>query len=151
MYDDTFLDYFPYAFGYLIYAIGAFVEEICLDELHASAQSGNKNDASLRTSLQHTPSVEVHIPSMTKRLVAVPGQWFNQYITKFMGTNHDCYILEFDSASKKAVPFSTLVVWHTEMSTSKHGMHFEFKGIGTIISIVREVQSKQNHIFATFF
>lgn len=46
-------------------------------------------------------SVNVYFRSVAKRLVAVLGLRFQQYITRDLDAVHNCYIAEYDSSERK--------------------------------------------------
>lgn len=105
LYSETFSAFLPIAFAQLTEQIGAYVEDWCSEELTVSSLTLDAPQNPASCPLQRKATVEVYIPSVNRRLVAVSSQWFSEYITPYMGTIHDCYILEFDSTKRQMVPF----------------------------------------------
>lgn len=99
LYYDTFTTFLPLAYNQLISVVRQFVNEWCPTDFSLDALSIDSNGVPKDPLVEREGTIEIYIPSMQRRLIAVAWNWFNAYITPEMGTIHDCYIAEYDTAT----------------------------------------------------
>lgn len=98
LYHETFKPYVADAYNQIIGKVGRFVQDWAPQDLDASIISvhGGLPSSSIVHSREAT--VEVFVPSVNRRFIAVSWNWFREFITVELGAVHDCYIAEYDSA-----------------------------------------------------
>lgn len=128
--NDTFPSLLPVAFAQLVHQIGAYVQQWCAEVITVLCSSLDTNENMLSDKLHRKATLEVFIPSSSRRLIAISSQWFSKFINCAMGTIHDCYILQFDSSTQEFIlttifsnpTNNSLERWHTDMTPNRYCM-----------------------------
>lgn len=107
LYNNNFATCWPMASARLIQQVGAYDEHWCPEELNVTNPSVQAVYDLLSDPTHRKATVELLIPSASRRLTAVLSRRFWAYISFSMGNIHNCYILEFDGARREKVSFET--------------------------------------------
>lgn len=105
LYQETFRSYLPKAFQQIAASIRTFVQLWCPSELELSSLSLSESGPN-DSGMTREATIEVSVPSLQQRLVALSYIWFNRYITSYLGNVHDCYIVEYNAESESIVMLS---------------------------------------------
>lgn len=105
LYRETFLAFLPITFAQLIQQIRVCVKDCCPEDPTVSSLPILAVLYPASRPIQLSPTMQVHISFLDKNLIGLSSQWFSEYITSYMDTNHDCYIVKINTTERKLVPF----------------------------------------------
>lgn len=94
LYQDTFLSFSPQVYYGMVGVVRQFVNDWWPADLSLDNVSVDKNYVCKHPLVQWEATIEIHIPTLKRRLVAFSWKWFHDYMTSDMSVVNDCFISE---------------------------------------------------------
>lgn len=98
LYHETLKTFVAEAYSQITGKVLGFVHDWVPYKLEGSAVTVNAGLSSSSVVHSRKATVEIFVSSLKRPFIAVSWDWFRNYITIELGTDHDCYIAEYESA-----------------------------------------------------